>query len=104
MEDLKKLRRSSRDEAVRDPWEEKKIWEVRESGLAATAHVPNMREAYPGWEDAAVPPEKRRRILREFRELLQEFEYDGSLYGHFGQGCIHCRITFDLKTQRDRHL
>ena len=98
MADLKKLRDAPAMKLFDDAWEEQKIWEVRESGLAATAHVPNMREAYPGWEDAAVPPEKVGEYLREFRTLLQEFNYDCSLYGHFGQGCIHCRITFDLKT------
>ncbi len=80
-------------------WEEQKVWEVRESGLSATAHVPNMPEAYPGWEDAAVPPKNVGNYLREFRDLLNEFDYDCALYGHFGQGCIHCRITFDLKSR-----
>ena len=81
------------------PWEEKRLWEIRESGLAATAHVPNMAEAYPGWEDAAVPPERVGIYLRGFRKLLDEFNYQCALYGHFGQGCIHCRITFDLKSE-----
>ena len=38
--------------------------------------------------------------LREFRKLLEKFGYACSLYGHFGQGCIHTRIDFDLKTSR----
>ncbi|HMY20930.1 MAG TPA: FAD-linked oxidase C-terminal domain-containing protein, partial [Polyangium sp.] len=79
--------------------EQKKIWDVRESGLAATAHVPGMHEAWPGWEDSAVPPEKLGVYLREFRGLLDAFGYDAALYGHFGQGCLHCRIDFDLKTR-----
>ncbi len=82
-----------------DDWEAEKLWQVRESGLGATAHVPTMHEAHAGWEDAAVAPENVGKYLREFRELLNEFEYDCALYGHFGQGCIHCRITFDLKTE-----
>ena len=82
-----------------DDWEEQKLWEVRESGLGATAHVPTMPEAHPGWEDAAVAPKNVGKYLREFRELLDDFGYECALYGHFGQGCIHCRITFDLKTQ-----
>ena len=83
-----------------DAWEEQKVWEIRESGLAATAHVPSMPEAYPGWEDAAVPPENVGIYLRRFRKLLEKYNYDSALYGHFGQGCIHCRITFDLKTSQ----
>ncbi len=81
-----------------DAWEERKLWQVRESGLGATAQVPGMRLTHPGWEDAAVPPERVGDYLRDFRDLLDEFDYDASLYGHFGQGCIHCRIDFVLDT------
>ena len=81
-----------------DQWEAEKLWQVRESGLGATAHVPGMAETHPGWEDAAVPPEKVGDYLRDFRDLLVEFDYHASLYGHFGQGCIHCRIDFRLGT------
>ncbi|HEY4187431.1 MAG TPA: FAD-linked oxidase C-terminal domain-containing protein [Polyangia bacterium] len=81
-----------------DEKQEHKLWEVRESGLGATALVPGMRETHPGWEDAAVPPEKLGGYLRQFRKLLDEFGYHAALYGHFGQGCVHCRIDFDLLT------
>ncbi len=81
-----------------DEWEEQKLWTVRESGLGASAHVPGMAMSHPGWEDAAVPPEAVGRYLRDFRDLLDEFGYHAALYGHFGQGCIHCRIDFDLST------
>ena len=81
-----------------DDWEEQQLWQVRESGLGATAHVPNMDQTHPGWEDAAVPPDRVGDYLREFRDLLDEFDYHAALYGHFGQGCIHCRIDFDLRT------
>jgi len=81
-----------------DDWEAEKLWQVRESGLGATALVPGMPRTHPGWEDAAVPPERVGDYLRDFRDLLDEFDYDASLYGHFGQGCIHCRIDFRLDT------
>jgi FAD/FMN-containing dehydrogenase/Fe-S oxidoreductase len=81
-----------------DKRQEAKLWEVRESGLGATALVPGMKETHPGWEDAAVAPEKLGVYLRAFRKLLDEFGYHAALYGHFGQGCVHCRIDFDLAT------
>lgn len=81
-----------------ETWEAKKLWQVREAGLGATAHVPGMRETHPGWEDAAVPPEQVGSYLRDFHSLLAEFDYQASLYGHFGQGCVHCRIDFILDT------
>lgn len=81
-----------------EEWEAAKLWQIREAGLGATSHVPGMRETHPGWEDAAVPVDKVGDYLRDFKELLNEFDYEASLYGHFGQGCIHCRITFVLDT------
>ncbi|HEY0495703.1 MAG TPA: FAD-binding and (Fe-S)-binding domain-containing protein [Kutzneria sp.] len=82
-----------------DPKREEELWQAREAGLGATAYPPQGPETHEGWEDAAVPPEKLGDYLREFRGLLERFEYENaSLYGHFGQGCIHTRIPFDLKT------
>jgi FAD/FMN-containing dehydrogenase/Fe-S oxidoreductase len=78
------------------PERQQAIWEIRESGLGATAHVPGRPETWPGWEDAAVPPQDVGAYLREFRNLLKRYRYDADLYGHFGDGCIHCRIDFDL--------
>lgn len=75
------------------------IWEVRESGLGATAFVKNMDDTWEGWEDTAVPPEKVGDYLRGFRQLLDRYGYETALYGHFGQGCIHCRINFDLVSE-----
>jgi FAD/FMN-containing dehydrogenase/Fe-S oxidoreductase len=78
--------------------DEKKIWTVRRSGLGATAHVPNKQITWEGWEDASVPPDRLGGYLRDFRKLLERFGYEGDLYGHFGQGCVHTRIDFDLET------
>jgi len=78
--------------------EERKVWEVRESGLGATANVPGMPLSWPGWEDAAVDPSQVGNYLREFKKLLDEHKLIAALYGHLGQGCIHCRISFDLFT------
>ncbi|MDX1674579.1 MAG: FAD-binding and (Fe-S)-binding domain-containing protein [Longimicrobiales bacterium] len=82
------------------------VWRVRESGLGATAVVPGLAPTWPGWEDAAVAPDRVADYLREFRRLLDRYGYDAALYGHFGQGCIHCRINFDLSTAKgvDRYL
>lgn len=82
-----------------DPDQEKQLWEVRESGLGATAFVPGMKPAWPGWEDSAVHPDNVGDYLQELRNLFDKFGYKAALYGHFGQGCIHCRIDFDLLTR-----
>ena len=72
---------------------------VREAGLGATAYPPGQHETHEGWEDAAVPPDRLGDYLRDFRTLLGRHDYHGaSLYGHFGQGCVHTRIPFELRT------
>jgi FAD/FMN-containing dehydrogenase/Fe-S oxidoreductase len=82
-----------------DPTIQHKIWEVRESGLGATALVPGEKATWEGWEDSAVPPEKLGGYLRDLRALYNRYGYHGAFYGHFGDGCVHTRIDFDLQTQ-----
>jgi Fe-S oxidoreductase/FAD/FMN-containing dehydrogenase len=72
------------------------IWEVREAGLGSTAFVPGEADTWEGWEDSAVAPENLGSYLRDLRALYNKYEYKSVLYGHFGQGCVHCRVTFDL--------
>jgi FAD/FMN-containing dehydrogenase/Fe-S oxidoreductase len=83
-----------------DEAEESKVWQIRESGLGATAFVPGLKDTWPGWEDSAVAPEKVGQYMRDLRSLFRKYDYAASLYGHFGQGCIHCRIPFDLYTAK----
>jgi FAD/FMN-containing dehydrogenase/Fe-S oxidoreductase len=76
----------------------KEVWSAREAGLGATAYPPNEPETHEGWEDAAVPPDRLGDYLRDFHKLLDRYDYgSASLYGHFGQGCVHTRIPFDLR-------
>ncbi len=82
-----------------DPKRKKEVWAAREAGLGATAYPPNEPETHEGWEDAAVPPDRLGDYLRDFRDLLDRYDYgSASLYGHFGQGCVHTRIPFVLRT------
>ena len=81
-----------------DPVVMREIWKARESGLGNTGSIPTDDPAWPGWEDAAVAPEHVGRYLRELHGLLDAYGYRATIYGHFGQGCIHCRIDFRLGT------
>ncbi|OBF94486.1 dimethylmenaquinone methyltransferase [Mycobacterium sp. 852002-51152_SCH6134967] len=82
-----------------DPAHKKQVWAAREAGLGATAYPPVGPETHEGWEDAAVPPHRLGDYLRDFHSLLDRYGYGtSSLYGHFGQGCVHTRIPFDLRT------
>jgi len=82
--------------------EAKDIWAIRESVLAATAFVPGKPDRHEGWEDSAVPPEKLPVYLRDLRALYQKYGYLGAFYGHFGDGCLHTRIDFDLESESGR--
>ncbi len=95
---LEKVKNKPTSKIYDDPEEEEKLWKVRESGLSATAWVPNHPDNWPGFEDSAVPVEAVGPYLRDLRKLMERYHYKASLYGHFGQGCIHCRIPFDLYT------
>ncbi|MCA1816422.1 MAG: FAD-binding oxidoreductase [Acidobacteria bacterium] len=77
---------------------EKLIWHLREEGLGATAKIPGEPDNHEGWEDSSVPPEKLGDYLRDLKKMLDKYNYTGPLYGHFGQGCVHTRLTFDLVT------
>ncbi|MGB7191166.1 MAG: FAD-linked oxidase C-terminal domain-containing protein [Acidobacteriaceae bacterium] len=80
------------------PEDAKRIWHVRESALGATVFVPGEPHGWEGWEDSAVPPEKLGSYLRQLCALMDQYEYRGPMYGHYGQGCVHLRINFDLET------
>jgi Fe-S oxidoreductase len=71
---------------------------VREAGLGATAFIPGKPDTYEAWEDSAVPPERLGEYLRRLRKLAKKYDYDSALYGHYGQGCVHARWNFDLRS------
>ncbi|MEP7307539.1 MAG: FAD-linked oxidase C-terminal domain-containing protein [Acidobacteriota bacterium] len=79
--------------------EARAMWKIRESGPRAAAAAPGAPLEWEGWDDSAVAPEKLGRYLRELRALLDEFQYHTAFYGHFGHGCIHMRVDWDLETE-----
>ncbi len=81
------------------PEEQKLVWSVRESSFGASMFVPGEKDTFAGWEDSAVPLENLGKYLRDLRGLMDRYRYGGFIYGHFGDGCIHARVTFDLQTQ-----
>ena len=86
---------------VTDPAAQAALWRIREDGAGLAARSLE-RQAQAGWEDAAVPPARLGEYLREFENLLESFGLDGAPYGHFGDGCVHVRIDFDLQSEKGR--
>src|SRR5271166_6027957 len=98
---MKALDRSATPPNLRlftDPRQARRIWDVRESSLGVTAHVPGEPLRWEGFEDSAVAPEKLGAYLRDLRRLMQDHHYDGSFYGHFGHACVHTRMDYDLES------
>ncbi|MFE7439159.1 FAD-binding and (Fe-S)-binding domain-containing protein [Streptomyces chartreusis] len=97
---------------VTDPGGQRALWRIREDASGTATRMPDGGgtsllersrklggEAWPGWEDCAVPPQRLGAYLRDFRALLTAHGLRGTPYGHFGDGCIHVRIDFDLLTE-----
>lgn len=73
------------------------LWRIRADGAGLGGRTPAGEPAWPGWEDAAVPPEQLGGYLRGFEALLDAHGLDGLLYGHFGDGCVHVRVDFPIR-------
>ena len=80
------------------------LWRIRADGAGLGGRTPpdgaggGDQQAWPGFEDAAVPPENLGAYLRDFTALMEEYDIDGLLYGHFGDGCVHVRLAMPLET------
>ena len=80
------------------------LWRIRADGAGLGGRTPpdgeggGDQQAWPGFEDAAVPPDNLGAYLRDFTALMEEFDIDGLLYGHFGDGCVHVRLSMPLET------
>ncbi|MFD5226743.1 FAD-binding and (Fe-S)-binding domain-containing protein [Microbacterium sp. NPDC058342] len=73
-----------------------RLWRIREDGAGLAGRTPSGAQAWPGWEDAAVPPERLGAYLRDFESLMAEHGVEGLPYGHFGDGCVHVRLDLPL--------
>jgi FAD/FMN-containing dehydrogenase/Fe-S oxidoreductase len=82
--------------------EQRVLWRIREDGAGLATRTPDGAEAWPGFEDAAVPPERLAHYLRAFEALMRRSGRRGTVFGHFGEGCLHVRVDHDLQTPEGR--
>jgi FAD/FMN-containing dehydrogenase/Fe-S oxidoreductase len=102
---VKRLRANGRVRGVREARTQQDrdlLWRIREDGAGLVANPVEGRRAWPGWEDAAVHPDRLAAYLTDFRTLMAEYGLEGVLYGHFGAGCVHVRINFDHSSAQGR--
>lgn len=83
---------------VDDPARMRQLWRIREAAAGIVTRLPDGGEAWPSWEDSAVPAEHLADYLNDLYALMAEFEYQGIPFGHFGEGCVHVRISFEFDT------
>lgn len=102
LERLREVGRLKDGRIVADLAERKSLWRVREDGAGLSARLAGGGESWPGWEDSAVAPENLAAYLADFRDLLAAHSLTGVMYGHFGAGCMHVRITFDQRSDAGR--
>jgi hypothetical protein len=79
---------------IRDPEQQGRLWRIREDGAGLAGRAPSGAPAWPGWEDAAVPPAALGAYLTRFDELVQQHGLTSAPFGHFGEGCMHVRLDF----------
>lgn len=90
---------------VTDTGEAVALWRIRADGVGLAGRTPRSRQqAWPGWEDAAVPPEHLGDYLRGFEQLMDKHGIEGLAYGHFGDGCVHARLNVPLETPQEIEL
>ncbi|MBY4129974.1 FAD-binding oxidoreductase [Rhodococcus fascians] len=104
LDELGRLGRVKEGRVVTDPADRTALWRVREDGAGLATRLASGVESWGGWEDAAVAPENLSAYLADLNSLLAEHELTGVMYGHFGAGCMHVRITFDQRTDAGRRV
>ncbi|MBL1073172.1 FAD-binding oxidoreductase [Nocardia sp. 2] len=95
-ESLRTSVRALESRVVTNKAEARALWAIRADGAGLSGRTPDGNPAWPGWEDAAVPPDRLGAYLREFTDLTREHGVDGLLYGHFGDGCVHVRLDLPI--------
>jgi FAD/FMN-containing dehydrogenase/ferredoxin len=84
---------------VDDPARKRALWHIRESAAGIATRLADGGEAWPGWEDSAVPPERLSAYLKDLYALLDRHGLRGVPFGHFGEGCLHLRTDFELGSE-----
>src|SRR5436190_4686571 len=99
---MEQLARSANAPAMRlyTKSEARAVWKIREAGPRAAGSGPGMPPRWEGWDDASVAPAKLGSYLRDLRRLLDEYHYQAAYYGHFGHGCVHMQVSFDLQSEQ----
>lgn len=89
---------------VTDPVERAKLWRVREDGAGLSSRRIDGVQTWPGWEDSAVAPERLADYLSDLLPLVKNYGYSALMYGHFGAGCVHMRLDYDLRSDSGRQV
>ncbi|WP_246241760.1 FAD-binding and (Fe-S)-binding domain-containing protein [Flexivirga aerilata] len=89
---------------VTSPAETAALWRIRADGAGLAGRSPAGRPAWPGLEDAAVPPDQLGSYLRDFDALVADHGLTSAPFGHFGDGCMHVRLDLPLQRPDARNV
>lgn len=75
-----------------------KIWDLRKAGLGLLGNMPGDEKAVPVIEDTAVDVNDLASYIRDFNEILKQYDLYSVHYAHAGAGELHLRPIINLKT------
>jgi len=82
----------------------KKIWTLRKAGLGLLSNLPGDEKAVPVIEDTAIDIHDLPAYIRDFNEILKQYNLYSVHYAHAGSGEIHLRPIINLKTEEGNML
>jgi FAD/FMN-containing dehydrogenase/Fe-S oxidoreductase len=85
-----------------DPASQRNVWSVRNAGLGLLMGMKGDAKPCGFVEDTAVHPVHLSAYIREFRDLLGEYDLQACYYAHASVGCLHVRPILNLKLPEDR--
>jgi len=74
--------------------------ELRHAGLGLLGNIVGDSKAVACIEDTAVPLKELPNYIKEFQELMKQFNQEVVYYAHAGAGELHLRPILNLKTQK----
>ncbi|MEL7122446.1 MAG: FAD-linked oxidase C-terminal domain-containing protein [Bacteroidota bacterium] len=86
------------------PPKTKSVWALRSAGLGLLSNVPGDKKPVACIEDTAVALEDLPAYIKEFEQLMADFEQQSVFYAHAGAGELHLRPILNLKDTKDRQL
>ena len=81
--------------------EQDQLWTVRKSAVPLLLRMPGPRRATPFIEDVTVHPDELAGYIDFLQKMFARRNVDAAIFGHAGDGNVHCRPMLDPKNAED---